>query len=67
MKLSVHFISGGRCYHAGDEIPDEQVPPSIAKYMLKANGEPQEPVPAPPRVNKAKAKSKPDAKKVPLG
>ena len=34
MKLKVHLIAGGRYYKAGEEIPDEEVSPRLAKYAV---------------------------------
>jgi hypothetical protein len=41
VKLRVNYLSRGRYWHAGEEIPDEDVPPNIRKYALS----PDEPVP----------------------
>lgn len=34
MKLRVHFLSRGRYWKAGEEIPDEDVPPNVRKYAI---------------------------------
>ena len=34
MKLSVNFIAKGKCYRAGDNIPDAEVPAFVARYMM---------------------------------
>ncbi len=41
MRLRVHTILSGRYWKAGEEIPDEDVPPNIRKYALSS----AEPVP----------------------
>ena len=46
MKLCVHFIAHGSYWKAGDEIPDDEIPPTIRKYAVTGNGEPK--VPAAP-------------------
>ena len=34
MRLSVNLVTGGRYFKAGENVPDDQVPPSLAKYAL---------------------------------
>ena len=34
MRLRVHTIVGGRYYKAGENVPDEEVSPTIAKYAV---------------------------------
>ena len=41
MKLRVHFLSRGRYWKAGEDIPDEDVPPNVRKYAVDS----AEPVP----------------------
>jgi hypothetical protein len=56
VKLSVNFVGLGRYWKAGEEIPDEDVPPRIAKYAVTVTGDdgvtetpaPDAPEPAPP-------------------
>ena len=38
MKLRVHFLSRGRYWKAGEEIPDEDVPPNVRKYAVSEDG-----------------------------
>ena len=54
MKLRVHFLSRGRYWKAGEEIPDEEVPPNVRKYSTHS----AEPVPKPPTVHKQVAQLK---------
>jgi hypothetical protein len=39
LKLSVNFVGLGRYWKAGEEIPDEDVPPKIAKYAVTVTGD----------------------------
>jgi hypothetical protein len=39
VKLSVNFVGLGRYWKAGEEIPDEDVPPRIAKYAVTVTGD----------------------------
>jgi hypothetical protein len=34
MKLSVNFMAKDKCYRAGDNIPDAEVPAFVARYMM---------------------------------
>jgi hypothetical protein len=49
VRLSVSLINNGRYWKAGEEIPDEDVPPRIAKYAVNEGEEP-----SPPSVKKIK-------------
>ena len=43
MKLRVNYLSRGRYWTAGEEIPDEDVPPNIRKYAVTVSeGKPSE-------------------------
>jgi hypothetical protein len=41
VKLRVHFLSRGRYWKVGEDIPDEDVPPNVRKYAVDS----AEPVP----------------------
>jgi hypothetical protein len=47
LKLSVHTIVAGRYYKAGEEVPDNQVSPTIAKYAVPDDAGAQSPKPSP--------------------
>ena len=47
MKLCVHFISKGVYWRAGDDVPENEVPDFVRKYVVTGNGEPK--IPAPPK------------------
>ena len=51
MKLRVHAIVGRKYYRAGEEIPDADVPPAIAKHYAEVDsrGLPA-PAQAPPKL-----------------
>ena len=49
MKLRLHTIVGGRYFKSGEDVPDELVSPSIAKYAVTVSGAPATEAPKPPR------------------
>jgi hypothetical protein len=62
LKLSVNFVGLGRYWKAGEEIPDEDVPPKIAKYAVTVTGDDGvtavEPPPSAPRKRQLKARKR---------
>ena len=44
MKPRVHFIAKGRYIKAGEEIPDDDVPPAMAKYTVTGDAENAQPL-----------------------
>ena len=39
MKLRYHTFVGGRYFKSGEDVPDELVSPSIAKYAVSEDGD----------------------------
>jgi hypothetical protein len=63
LKLSVHTIVAGRYYKAGEEVPDNQVSPTIAKYAVPDDADAQSPKPSPLTSSKPPARARKPAKR----
>lgn len=58
MRLRVHLIApGGRCYRAGEDVPDEDLSPRLMKYAVTDDPE-EKPIPKPPVKQPVKLKRK---------
>jgi hypothetical protein len=51
VKLKVNFLAGGKYYRAGEEVPDEVVPPNFRKRYVMSDDEPSRPPIAKPKRN----------------
>ena len=62
MKLRVNTILGRRYIRAGEEIPDDQVPPAIARYAVTASENEKGGAPPPLATTQSAAKARKPSK-----
>ena len=53
MKLSVSLISKGRYYLAGEEVPDDLLPPKFVKYAATTDSDDKAQTPKPEEATQA--------------